>query len=202
MIKCAFETTLRNSGRVLVRPVVPEDRHLLEIGFAHVSEASRYFRFLAPKSRLSDRDLDFFTTSHGDDHVAIGALDIDAEPPQPVGIARYIRLSDRRDAAEIAVTVVDDYQGLGLGCILIGALACHAASDGIMHFVALVHEDNRKMRHLFDELDAQVESDLGGEVEMRIPLHCDPAAYPDTKTGDAFRDVYRLAARDFGKYPG
>lgn len=199
MVKDKFETTLRDGARVLIRPVLPEDRHLLEIGFEHVSQTSRYIRFLAPKSRLSDRDLDLFTTSHGDDHVAMGALEIDAEPAQPVGIARYVRLSDRRDAAEIAVTVVDDYQGLGLGCILIGALARHAASDGITHFVALVHEDNRKMLHLFKELDAQVESDAGGEVELRIPLHRDPAAYPNTKTGDAFRDVYRLAAGDFGK---
>ncbi|AUJ63916.1 hypothetical protein B9057_14635 (plasmid) [Aestuarium zhoushanense] len=199
MVKGAFETTLRNGGRVLIRPVKPADRHLLEIGFAHLSQASRYFRFLAPKSGLSDRDLDFFTTSHGDDHVAMGALDIDIEPSQPVGIARYVRLPDQRHAAEIAVTVVDSHQGLGLGSVLIGALACQAVAHGVTHFVALIHEDNRKMLHLFDELGARAEAELGGEVEIRFPLHCDPAAYPDTKTGDAVREVYRLAAPGFRK---
>lgn len=194
MTSGAFETRLRNGAHVLIRPVVPEDRHLLEIGFAHLSQASRYFRFLAPKIRLTGRDLDYFTTTHGDDHVAFGALDLVPVPPIPVGIARYVHLPDRRDTAEIAVTVVDDHQGLGLGCILIGALAWHAASHGVTHFVALVHQDNRKMLHLLNELGARVESGPAEDVRLSIPLHRDPVGYPDMKTGDAVRDVYRLAA--------
>lgn len=194
----SFETTLRNGARVLIRAVTPDDRPLLEIGFSHLSDRSRYFRFLAPKSALSERDLDYFTNTHGDDHVAIGALDIGFTPPKPVGIARYVRLRDRRDAAEIAITVIDSHQGLGLGSVLIGTLAHHAATHGVTSFVALVHEDNEKMLHLFKELGGREESDLDGEVEMVIPLHRNPAAYPKTKTGNAMREAYQFAARDSG----
>lgn len=53
-----FPTTLKNGASVLVRKVTSTDRHLLEIGFAHLSDRARYFRFLgALHSAISVRVL-------------------------------------------------------------------------------------------------------------------------------------------------
>ena len=45
---------LRDGGRVVVRPVRLEDRALLLTGFERLGEESRYRRFLAPLSELTD----------------------------------------------------------------------------------------------------------------------------------------------------
>ncbi len=41
-----IKTCLRDGTPILIRAVEPEDKHLLEIGFEHLSDRSRYFRFL------------------------------------------------------------------------------------------------------------------------------------------------------------
>lgn len=188
----SFEASLRNGRRILVRPVTPQDRRLLSVGFDHLSDRSRYLRFLVNKKALTEDELNRFTAAESDGHAAFGALDIDAAPPRPAGIARYVCLPGRRDAAEIAITVVDSYQGQGLGSLLIGALACHAVAHGIASIVALVHEANAEMLHLFRQMGGREVAASDGEVELVIPLHRDPANYPPTKTGDAMRQAARL----------
>ena len=100
---------LRDGSAVLIRPVRPEDAGLLEDGFAGLSDRSRRLRFLGPKEALSAAELRYFTDVDHRDHEALGALD--HVRGGGVGIARYVR--DREDpyAAEIAVTVIDGWQG-------------------------------------------------------------------------------------------
>jgi acetyltransferase len=65
--------------------------------------------------------------------------------------ARYVRLP-RPHAAEIAVTVHDDFQRRGLGEFLLRLLARLAVADGIRWFEADVMNSNRKMLNLFTKL--------------------------------------------------
>ncbi len=46
------------------------DRHLLEVGYDHLSDESQYFRFLAARHHLTAKELDVFTSYNGPDHVA------------------------------------------------------------------------------------------------------------------------------------
>jgi len=195
-----FTVALAGGGAVLVRPVVPADRALLQAGFARLSERSRFFRFMRPIERLSDMELDVLTDLADARQRAVGALgligkDGAAEPEQaPAGIARYVRLPDRPDMAEVAVVVVDEYQGQGLGGLLLGALAKWAAAEGVVAFTAITHSENRAMLGLFLAVGAKVVGASGAERELEIPIYADPARYPATPTGDAFRTAYRLAA--------
>src|SRR6202008_3621924 len=59
-----------------------------------------------------------------------------------VGIARYIRDADDPQAAEIAVTIVDEWQGRGLGTELLSRLSDLARQAGIRRFTALVSAEN------------------------------------------------------------
>jgi GNAT superfamily N-acetyltransferase len=183
---------LKDGTSVLIRPIEPEDKHLIELGFAHLSDRSRYFRFLRPIAKLSDKDLDYFTSVGGPDHVAFGALDLTTETV-PIGIARYVRLPGEPTAAEIAVTVADSHQGRCLGSLLIGALAACAVMNDLQTFVALVHASNAPMLRLFMELGATVNATRGTERELRIPLYRDPMHYPRTLVGDAVRRAYALS---------
>ena len=62
-----------------------------------------------------------------------------------VGECRFIRLPDQPDTAEVGVTVVDAWQGRGLGSALLARLSEHALQAGVEYFTAEVLAENRTM---------------------------------------------------------
>ncbi len=137
-----------------LRHLGPDDADELRAGFARLSPESRYRRFFSPMPRLSDPLLRRLTATDGHDHVALIAETIpyDDEPPAPVGVARFIRLRDRRSAAEVAVTVVDELHGRGLGRLLLEAIAALAREGGVQTIVASVLAENAPMNALMRRL--------------------------------------------------
>jgi len=187
-------TRLRDGTPVRVRMVEPEDNDLIRIGFEHLSDQSRYLRFLHPVARLSDQDLDAITKIRDHGHAACGAFDLTNEDdPEPIGLARYLRLPGRTAEAEFAIAVVDSHQLRGLGSLLLGIIARLAVGDGIETFIGIVHNSNSSMRTLLDQLDASERRLEPGVLEFRFRLHLDPALYPMTKAGEAFRWAYGLS---------
>ena len=185
-----LRTTLRDGTPVLIRPVGPDDKHLLEVGMERLSPQSRYFRFFRPLGELPERVLRQFTEINHVDHVAWGALDMGAAEPQPVGVSRYVRLENEPDAAEVAVTVVDSHQGRGLGTLLLAVLAHRAVVNGISQFVAVVPRDNVRMLDVFTELGCSKVASVSSDLDIRVPLFADAARYPDTNAGAVFRRVF------------
>ena len=100
---------LRDGSVVLIRQVQSADAPLLADGFARLSAQSRQMRFLTTKKELTPAELRYLTDVDHHDHEALGALNHD--DGHGVGIARYVRDPDDPQAAEIAVTIVDDWQG-------------------------------------------------------------------------------------------
>src|SRR5215831_20475565 len=159
---------LRDGSKVLIRQVQPADAALLADGFARLSGKSRQMRFLARKDRLSVAELRYFTDLDHRDHEALGA--VDQADGRGVGIARYIRDAEDPRAAEIAVTIVDAWQGRGLGTELLTRLADRARTEGICRFTALVAEDNRAMAGLLRNMSASLTGRSPGTVEYEITL--------------------------------
>jgi GNAT superfamily N-acetyltransferase len=87
-------------------------------------------RFLMTKKQLSPAELRYFTDVDHHDHEALGALNADG---RGVGIARYIRDAGDPHAAEITITIIDDWHGRGLGTGLLTRLSARARarSEGI-----------------------------------------------------------------------
>jgi RimJ/RimL family protein N-acetyltransferase len=156
-------------SEILVRAVTPEDRFLIESGFDELSAQSRFFRFMNAHPNLTEAELNRFAASSDADHCAIGAVETDGG--HPVAIARYIRLPGAADTAEVAVTVIDTYQGHGIGRLLLRALAHEATVQGIDAFVAYMHPDNRAMIGLLSSLGGTRVGREPGEIEMRVPLN-------------------------------
>jgi RimJ/RimL family protein N-acetyltransferase len=175
-----FSATLKDGTSVLVREVTQEDRHLLQIGFAHLSDRAKYFRFLGGHNHLTEKELDRFTATNCPDHVAVGAVLTRGSGREPIGIARYVRLPGQRGVTEIAITIADQYQHQGLGSLLLGVLAKFAQHNGITEFNALVHRENRAMLGLLGHFDGAKTSLGGAEINVRFPvsLNCDQPAAP------------------------
>jgi RimJ/RimL family protein N-acetyltransferase len=159
---------LRDGSKVLIRPVQPADAPLLADGFARLSDRSRRMRFLARKDQLSAAELRYLTDVDHHDHEALGALD--QAGGRGVGVARYVRDTEDPHAAEIAVTIVDDWQGRGLGTELLTRLSARARAEGIRRFTALVAEDNAAMAGLLRNMSASLVGRSPGTVEYEITL--------------------------------
>jgi len=87
---------------------------------ARLSARSRQLRFLTPKKELSPAELRCFTDAGHHDHEVPGALDHPGG--RGAGITRDERDADGPQAAEIAVTIIDDAQGRGPGTELAAQL--------------------------------------------------------------------------------
>src|SRR5689334_9868774 len=115
---------LSDGRRVHLRWIRPEDASLLRDGFARLSDASRRNRFFVALKALPDDVVRYFTEVDGVDHAALIALSVpeNGGAEKGLGVARFVRLKDRPTAAEVAVSVVDECQKLGLGSLLLGTL--------------------------------------------------------------------------------
>jgi RimJ/RimL family protein N-acetyltransferase len=157
---------LRDGTRVEVRPIRPEDKDLLIGAFDRMSENSRYRRFFQPVHELSPSVLRFLTEVDHHDHEALVAL----EDGQAVGVARYVRSEEKPSRAEVAVSVVDDRQGRGLGLGLLERLADRAREEDVTHFTALVQAENPGAVRVLSALGATHRHRHGDEVDLDIEL--------------------------------
>lgn len=153
---------LRDGTSVRCRGLRPSDRAKLLEGFEHFSPDSRYRRFFSPTPRLTPSMLARLFDLDGHDRVAIGAerLRLGVLGGPGVGVARFTRLPGSPDRAEIALSIVDDMQGRGLGTILLLELAVAARQHGVRRFVAWVQRDNEPMKALLEKLDPHAHARL------------------------------------------
>ena len=157
------------ADRLEIRPIEPDDKEALARGFDHLSEQSRYRRFLSPRGPLTPAELRYFTEVDHHDHEALVA--VDPETQEGVGVARYVRSRDDPQAAEMAVAVVDDWHGRGVGSRLTAALAQRAREEGISRFMALALAENDVMMSLLKELgDVHSARARMGTVELAVDL--------------------------------
>jgi RimJ/RimL family protein N-acetyltransferase len=167
-----------------VRPIEPDDRAALGGLFDHLSEQSRYQRFLSPINELSESQVRYLTEVDHHDHEALIASDPGGAA---VGVARFVRLDDPT-VAEAAVTVVDEWQGRGLGTALTRLIAERAREEGIERFAALLLAGNDQIHDVLSSLGpSNVISREAGTVEIEV-------AIPADGIGDHMAGVLRVAA--------
>jgi GNAT superfamily N-acetyltransferase len=184
---------LRDGSRVRVRRLRGSDGELLLRGFRRLSPESRYRRFLAPTPRLSEAAVRYLVEIDHRNHEALIA--VDEQCGEGVGVARYVRNRARPNAAEVAVTVVDDWQGRGLGTLLLEAITIRAREEGVDTFSALMLVENNQMMDLLRRLGAvRVIDHAAGTVEVELHL-------PAIGVSPELRKLIRLAAASEGAIP-
>jgi ribosomal protein S18 acetylase RimI-like enzyme len=163
--------TLRDGAFVELRPIAPEDKSLLLAVFQRLGKESRYRRFSSSFPELSPAMLAYFTEVDHSHREAIIALE--PRSGQALGVARYVRLSDDTEAAEVAVAVIDDWQRRGLAPALLTELSRRAHHAGVRRFLALVRADNRDALALFRRVSDRKAKLIGPDFRLVIELQPD-----------------------------
>jgi GNAT superfamily N-acetyltransferase len=187
------EVKLADGTPVLLRPITPDDKRLLADGFGRLSPESRHSRFFVTQSELSAQMLAYLTEIDYVDHFAWAAFAGDDRIG--AGVARYIRLRDRPEAAEAAVTVVDDFQQRGIGSLLLEALTVVALEHGVTAFVGHVLVENDAMRAILEHAGARLKFDSPGVLRFEIDL---PAQVSELRSTPLYA-VLRAVARGEGR---
>lgn len=145
------ERPLAHGLLVRFRHVRPEDEPFLSEAIRTSSRETLLHRFFSPIRSVSPDQLRRMLAIDRTKEVCVVGVVQTKGATRIICGARYVRLP-RPHAAEIAVTVHDDFQRHGLGTFLLRLLARLAVVDGIRWFEADVMNSNRKMLNLFGKL--------------------------------------------------
>jgi RimJ/RimL family protein N-acetyltransferase len=91
----------------------------------------------------------------------------DAGQPTIVGGGRYVVVEPGQ--AEVAFTIIDAYQGLGIGSALMRHLAILGREAGLHEFIAEVLSENVPMLNVFERSGLAMNTERDGTV-MHVTL--------------------------------
>lgn len=106
---------------------------------------------MGSKKEFSESELEYFTNLDGKNHYAIG-IEEDLPTHRGIAIARLVRSSEVPEEAEVAITVIDEYQGKGLGTFLIQLITLAASERGIAKLTFTTLPQNKGIHHLIQKI--------------------------------------------------
>jgi acetate---CoA ligase (ADP-forming) len=168
------DVVLRDGTTVRVRPASPVDAAGIRLLFDRLSPDSRYLRFF---SAAVDTALVVHWAADVDQVRKDGLVAVTGTPERIIGHAGWGRDPERPDRAEVALVLDDEFQGRGLGTILLGQLAEGARARGVEVFTAEVLPGNYRMIQVFRDsgFDARIRS-VPGVMLVEFPTTFTPDA--------------------------
>jgi GNAT superfamily N-acetyltransferase len=157
--------TLSDQRKVLIRPMNPGDADAERAFITALSPQARRYRF---QEQIGEPSQEMVAKLVDVDHIndeAFVALSEDSADTRIVGVSRYAVCNDPLQC-EIAVTVLDDWQGHGLGTALMHRLIDAARERGIKRMVSLDFAENREMTHLAHHLGFVTENDPDDRTQV------------------------------------
>jgi protein lysine acetyltransferase len=187
---------LRDGSEMDLRPLWPDDWVMMAEGAARTSPETLYRRFLSTP-KITETNLRRMATVDYVDDFAWVAAGVPGSPEegQLVGGARYSRLEERPDTAEVALIMTDSGQGRGLGpCLLLG-LAVAAEEHGITRFYGTALATNTPVRKLLSRAGATWDVDINDPAMVcaNWSVSATLERLQDVADADAMRRLVRLA---------
>ena len=159
------DVVLRDGLTVRIRVMRSADEPGLCALLTSLSEESRWLRFYCLQNSSG-----IAAEAHREanlDH-SFGLVACSGKDERVVGHAFYAVIGEQR--AEVAFTIANDFQGRGLGSILLGQLAQVASANGIEIFEAEVVAANHRMLHVFRASGFPIEVNAkAGQLHVVFP---------------------------------
>jgi acetyltransferase len=159
--------------RVVIRPVLPQDRELTAAFFGDLSPLSRQQRFLSAMRALPPGLLERLTQVDYTSHLALVAEVFRDGRESVIAEARYAVGADRSEA-EFAIAVAEPWQGRGLARLLLETLARQAAAAGIRRLTGETLASNERMLTLAQRAGFSIRRSLDGRGLMRLEKTLEP----------------------------
>jgi GNAT superfamily N-acetyltransferase len=165
--KYCVDASMLDGAAVRIRAIRPDDQERLHEHFRGLSEQSIYFRFMGIRRDLSPQDLKRLTELDFKSHVGLAATLTENGRERFIGVGRYICGNDPY-RAEVAFAVRDEFQGHGIGTLLLEHLRRIAEANGVTEFEADVLGENRQMLEVFAHMGFESHRSLdSGIVHLR-----------------------------------
>ena len=149
----AVTEQMRSGRAVEIRALRPDDKDDMLASVGRTGTQSLQRRFFVVKRGFSEKEIAFFMNIDFDNHVALVALAEEGGRKVIIGGGRYIITEPGH--AEVAFVVIDDYQGQGIGTLLMRNLAVIARRAGLKALIADVLPENAAMRKVFSKFGFQ-----------------------------------------------
>ena len=159
------DVVLRDGSTIRIRVMRPTDEAGLCALLTSLSEESRWLRFYCLQNSAG-----IAAEAHREASLdqAFGLIACSGKEERVVGHAFYAVIEDQR--AEVAFTIANDFQGRGLGSILLSQLAQVASANGIEIFEAEVVAANHAMLHVFRASGFPIEVNArAGQLHLVFP---------------------------------
>jgi acyl-CoA hydrolase/GNAT superfamily N-acetyltransferase len=180
---------LRGGEEIVVRPVRLSDERPLQELFYRLSDESTYRRFMAYKRRHPHEDMQALVDLDYDQNMALLAEVPEADRREIAAMVRYDVDPETR-LADIAFVVRDEWQGRGLGTLLMRRMSEIARARGLAGFTADLFTTNKPMLAVFQRSGLTLDIKTDHEVQhltMRFPRQAESSAAVETPVSKSER---------------
>ncbi len=164
-----FREQLKDGRKIMIRPIRPEDEELHYELFKSLSRQTNYFRFFSYRRHLTHEQAARFTQIDYDREIAIIALLKEAGRERSIGVNR-LTYQARSNQHEFAIVVADEFQGSGVGAILMRRLLEIARDRQIKQIIGVVLAENLKMINFCKSFGFKVRDQDGSSINFYLDL--------------------------------
>ncbi len=161
-----LEEIIKVAGEeVTIRPAKPVDERRIQEHFYNMAEEDIYTRFFHAKKRFVREEAEGISQIDYIKQLTLVAVVGEFGFGRVVAVGEY-SLSETNNIAEVAFSVSKDWQGRGLGKILMRKIAETARENGISGLSAYVLSQNKNMIRLFNTLPYKVRTTFDADTEL------------------------------------
>jgi GNAT superfamily N-acetyltransferase len=156
------ETVVRDGEEITIRPSKPVDERRIQEHYYSLERSDIQSRFFHDKASFGRSDVEPASQVDYIKDLTLVAVVGEFGFGRVVGVGEYLLLVDC-NLAEVAFSISKDYQGKGIGKLLMRKLARAARDNGISGLLAYTSPQNKGMISLFKTLPYKVKTSFDGE---------------------------------------
>ena len=159
------ETIIIDNETVMVRPAKPVDERRIQEHFYNLDKKDIVSRFFHEKTRFVQDEMEGVSQIDYIKDLTVIALVGEFGFGKVVAVGEYL-LDPAKNMAEVAFSVIKEYQGKRLGKILLKKLSEAARENGILGFFAYTSPGNQGMIRLFQALPYKIKTTFEDDMIM------------------------------------